>query len=268
MQDGWSERISTSLPDAASTARLGFTAGRGSVASRPMSRYILVRFDPDTIFRRTLCVIAALVGASLFAAFMQIERGHDYLRGFSDFVHLDQESNLPTFFSGVQLLGAGSIAWCLSSRESAVSLRWLWRFLGAGLCFMALDESVCIHEAGNELDLGSWRDVSYFRSAWVVPALAVVAICGAILLKLLLGLPRRTALMLVISGTIFVAGAVGMEMLGARYYQPRGCEDWRYTFCYTFEETLEMLGPALFIRTALRYAIEKRDGVAQDVVAS
>jgi hypothetical protein len=224
-----------------------------------MPRYLSVRFCPETIFRRTLWVIAVLVGASLFAAFLCIERGHGRLLGLANLVHLDQERNLPTLFSSVQLLGAGSLAWYLGRKEPVALSRWLWCLLGAGLCFMAVDEAVGIHEKVNKLDLGSWRNNSSFRAVWVVPAIPVVGLSGAVLLKLLLALPRRTAAMLFLSGGIFIAGAVGMEILGMRYYKPREQEDWTYTICYTIEETLEMLGPALFIRTALRYAISKQD---------
>ena len=233
-----------------------------------MPRYLSVRFCPETIFRRTLWVIAALVGASLFAAFLGVGLGHRRLMGLSDLVHLDREHNLPTLFSTIQLFSAGSLAWFVGGREAVFSMRWLWRFLGAGLCWIAIDEAVGIHELANELDIGRLHEISYFRFAWVVPAFAVVAVCAAVLLKLLLVLPRQTAAMLVVSGLIFIAGSLGMEMLSAPYYQPYGQEGWTYTMCYTLEETLEMLGPALFIRTALRYAIRKQDEAGQGVDAA
>ncbi|HEX2861527.1 MAG TPA: hypothetical protein VHN79_07795, partial [Lacunisphaera sp.] len=83
------------------------------------------------------------------------------------------------------------------------------------------------------------------------------AACGAILFKLLLALPRHTAFLFVLSGGMFIAGSMGMEMLGAHYARiHQGHGTWSYTICYTIEEVLEMTGVALFIRTALRHAIE------------
>lgn len=233
-----------------------------------MSRSLVVRLYPETIFRWTLWIIAGLVAASLFASFMLIVMDHGRLWGLADLVDLDHEKNLPTLFSSVQLLFAGSLAWYLGAREPVTSSRWLWRFLGAGLCFMALDETASIHELGLQLDIGSLRDISYFRFAWVVPGFAVVAVCGAVLLKLLLALPRHAAAMFILSGGIFLAGSLGMEMLGAHYYKPGLETDWAFTICYTLEETLEMLGPALFIRTALRYAIAQQDEAAQRMDAT
>jgi hypothetical protein len=215
-------------------------------------RHFTVRLDPELVFRRTLGVISVLVGASLAAAFSHLELGHGRLFGLSNLVNLDREGNLPTMFSLVQLLAAGTLAWHLGGKEPAAMLRGLWRFLGAGLIWIGLDDALAIHENANHVDLGSWREISYLHFAWVVPGTAVAAACAVILLKLLHALPRKTARMFVLSGALFVGGSLGVEMLGSHYYFSR--PSWSYTLCYTLEESLEMLGPALFIRTALRYA--------------
>jgi hypothetical protein len=220
----------------------------------PVPRHFIVRFDPELVFRRTIWAISILVGASLMAAFIHLEFGHSRLFGLSNLVNLDKERNLPTMFSLVQLLAAGALAWHIGRKEPVAMLRGLWRFLGAGLIWIGLDDAIGIHENANRLDLGSWRDSSYLQFAWVVPGTVVAVACTVILLKLLQALPRKTARMFVLSGALFVGGSLGVEMLGSHYYDSR--PSWSYTFCYTIEESLEMLGPALFIRTTLRYALE------------
>jgi hypothetical protein len=212
---------------------------------------------PETIFRRTLWVIGVLVAASLGAAYVALERHDPSLHGLSDWVHLDKERNLPTLFSMVQLLGAGTVAWKLGVREPDVSFRRLWCFLALGLMWIGLDEALTFHERLNRINIGSWRKISYFHFAWVLPAFLVVAVCGGIMLKLLRALPKPTAWMFALSGALFVAGAIGMEMLGGHFARLSGRLNWSYTICYTLEELLEMLGPALFIRTALRHAQQR-----------
>jgi hypothetical protein len=76
------------------------------------------------------------------------------------------------------------------------------------------------------------------------------------MLKLLLTLPRSTAVALAWSGGLFVAGSVGMEMLGGHQAELHGYDNWTYVLCYTLEETLEMLAVALFIRTVLHHMLE------------
>ncbi len=63
---------------------------------------------------------------------------------------------------------------------------------------------------------------------------------------------------MVLSGAIFVGGAVGFEALGGLYLESSGEEfssepDIIYFIISTIEEALEMLGIALFIFTLLRY---------------
>lgn len=222
---------------------------------------------PKTVFRWTLWIIGALVCANLGTVYMALEQGHPRLYGLSKLVNLDREENLPTMLSMVQLVGASMIAWKLGTREPNQSLRRLWRFLALGLLWIGVDEALSFHEHLSSVPIGSWRQVSYFHYAWVVPAFFVVAVCGGIMLKLLLALPRPTARMFALSGVIFVGGAVGAEMFGGHYARLLGRLNWSYTICYTIEETLEMLGPALFIRTALRYAQGPHGGRAQAEVA-
>jgi len=214
----------------------------------------MLNLKPEIVFRRTLWIIATLVCASLGAAFMALELNHKSLLGLSDLVNLDREQNIPTLFSMLQLMLAGTITWKLGNREPGGSLRRLWRFLSLGLLWIGIDEALRFHERLNKIPIGELRRVSYFHFAWVLPAIAVVGVCGFVMLRLLRALPRPTARMFALSGGLFVAGAVGVEMLGGHFARLSGQQTWIYTLCYTLEETLEMLGPALFIRSALRYA--------------
>ncbi len=72
-------------------------------------------------------------------------------------------------------------------------------------------------------------------------------------LKFLIGLPKRIMVLFVVSGLIFVSGAIGFELLGGRHAELYGTSDLVYTIYYTCEELLEMLGIATFIYTLLSY---------------
>jgi hypothetical protein len=221
-----------------------------------MSRYFTVQLCPEAVFQWTLWIIAALVAANLLAVFMALELGNRRLLGLADLVNLNMEQNFPTVFSQVQLLAAGALAWQAGTQDADLTRRRLWRFLGLGLVWIGLDEAIAIHERANKLDIGGLGEISYFYFPWVVPALLVVAVCGAIMLKLLLTLPRSTAVALAWSGGLFVAGSVGMELLGGHQAELHGYDNWTYVLCYTLEETLEMLAVALFIRTVLHHMLE------------
>lgn len=57
----------------------------------------------------------------------------------------------------------------------------------------------------------------------------------------------------IISGAIFLTGAIGFEMLSARHDSLYGINSITYKAYYTCEEFLEMLGIAIFIYALLRY---------------
>lgn len=56
-----------------------------------------------------------------------------------------------------------------------------------------------------------------------------------------------------LSGAIFVTGAVGFEFFGGNHVKLYGEENFIFSLFYTCEEFLEMLGIALFIYTLLSY---------------
>ena len=65
----------------------------------------------------------------------------------------------------------------------------------------------------------------------------------------------------ILSGGIFVAGAIGLELIGALQDDSIGKENLVYCLLYSAEETLEMLGIATFIFALLRYISDQFNGI-------
>lgn len=74
-----------------------------------------------------------------------------------------------------------------------------------------------------------------------------------LLIGFLRKLPSETAFYLRLSGSIFVSGAIGFEMLGGKIVSENGKGTLIYVMFYTLEEFMELLGVVLFIFTLLRY---------------
>ncbi len=68
-----------------------------------------------------------------------------------------------------------------------------------------------------------------------------------------MSLPKKIMILFIVSGTTFVAGAIGFEMLCGRHHALYGKNDLVYSIFYTCEEFLEMLGIVIFIYTLLLY---------------
>lgn len=188
-----------------------------------------------------LFIIAHIVMLSVYFAVGDADRFD-----FIGLIDLDAESNFPTLFAVGLLLFAALLARLLGQAEPALHI--YWRLLGILLVFMAVDESLSLHEEF----VGPWTDEwiesrgqvasGYLYYAWVIPyGLAVLAI-GPLFVRFLLRLPRRTAIGLVCSGTLFVTGAIGMEMLaGNEVAEVDDANSLYYRVLSTLEESMEML---------------------------
>jgi hypothetical protein len=88
---------------------------------------------------------------------------------------------------------------------------------------------------------------------WVLPYGIAVIVIAIIYIPWLLQLPLYTRIHFFISGTLFLSGALGLEILSATFADQYGLDSAQYTWTYTAEETLEMLGIALFIRALIHY---------------
>ena len=170
---------------------------------------------------------------------------------------LDQEANLPTWFSTTLWLFAGAIAGAVGAEES--KWRWHWFALAALCGFMSLDEASQFHEIFGTM-LGDQVSANRFLFYnWIFYGLAMVLAAGAVFLPFLRAIPRSTALRFVLAGAVFVSGAVGLEMIGAA--SKTGAislvQGRLWIAQVAVEESLEMAGVILLIRALLLYQKER-----------
>ena len=68
-----------------------------------------------------------------------------------------------------------------------------------------------------------------------------------------LRLPVATRLGFIVSGPLFIGGALGFELVGGRYAELHGRDNLTYNMIATMEESLEMAGVIGFIYALLKY---------------
>ncbi|MBP1805381.1 hypothetical protein [Rubellimicrobium aerolatum] len=173
------------------------------------------------------------------------------------YLDLDDEQTLVSFYStGLMLLGSlAALALGLAARAAARSAASAqapyWLLLAAMMAFMALDESVSLHEhssysvraAGLAPDIFAW-------GSWVVIGIPVVLAVGLAFLRFLWMLDRGTAARLVLAGAIFVGGSIGMEIVSSVLVFNEASPGF-YRIATIFEEGGEILGVTLFVATLL-----------------
>jgi hypothetical protein len=222
---------------------------------------MLIAFGPKQLFRWLLACIGALVCLHLLtlAAVLAFPvHGYEKLHHLFD---LGGEGNVPATYSTVQLVFAAMLILVLhdDARRSQSQDRVSWLLLAAVFVFLAVDEYESIHERLMDpvRELLGAGNVPLF--AWVVPYAVFVAAFAAYYFRFWWRLPRDIRWQVALSAAIFVGGAMGMEMVGSRIYETLGPQSPWYLLEVIVEETMEMIGIALFIRT-LAKLIQARVG--------
>ena len=97
-----------------------------------------------------------------------------------------------------------------------------------------------------------------FRWPWVIVGIIAVVSVGFVFQRFVRSLPRKTSRYFVLAATLFVAGAIGLEMLGGLLVDmgERGSDGMAaaYILVSHIEEALEMVGVVVFIYGLLDYA--------------
>jgi len=176
---------------------------------------------------------------------------------------LNAEGNIPALFSAGLWLGASALALvCMRrSRAEGWPLGGYWPLMAVLFLYLAIDETVMIHERISTVLSGMYAFSGAFLYAWVIAGLAFLGLVGLVFLRFLAALRPVNLALLVLAAGIFVSGAVGVEMMGAAY--DSGGEvpgtfalglNWRRAIA--LEEGLEMLGVILLIHVMLRFATD------------
>jgi hypothetical protein len=123
---------------------------------------------------------------------------------------------------------------------------------------MAFDEAFQLHERlirPISVMLGE-KNLGIFYFAWVIPAMIIVLMLGLFFLKFLLHLPMIVRFRFLIAATLYLVGAIGIELIGGRYAELHGEENLTYSMITTIEESLEIAGLIFFIWALLKYCAD------------
>lgn len=175
-----------------------------------------------------------------------------------DFVlfNLDHEGNLPTYFSSLLMLYAGLLlCWIAIYKKQSRQANVLhWAVLSIIFVCMAIDESASIHELSIRPLRSLFCATGVFYYAWIIPGICFVVFILIMYARFIIRLPSKTRLFFIIGGTIFISGAIGVEMLGGLYKVMYDTRDaLTYGILTTIEEILEISGVILFIYGLMDY---------------
>jgi hypothetical protein len=183
--------------------------------------------------------------------------------------NVDQETAVPTWFSSLLLLGIAVVAFVLARTDRAEgSTRYRWWYAAAGVMLaLAIDEAAAVHEVTFDV-MQRWFGIASgpLLFAWVIPAgIAAIVVIG-VFLRFFLGLPGEIRLTAGIGTAVFLAGALGMQMVkGALIYDLTPNDSGGslpIDLLSGLEEALELAGAILVLRALLlhlaRYVLPER----------
>ena len=216
-----------------------------------------ITLSPLKITRALGVTALLLVLASITGQLTKYVFGHDFVYGLVRLFYVDNENNIPSYFSASLLLLAALLLALITALKKAAHAAYgfQWALLSFTFLYMAIDEAASIHELLIEPMEGLLgpQASGIFFFAWVIPGIAVAMVFGLSYLKFLLHLPAKTRWRVIIAATLYLGGAIGMELIGGRYADLHGMENLAYSMTATVEESLEMAGVIVFIHTLLNY---------------
>jgi len=218
---------------------------------------LLVELNPQHTLKFLLLAISILAIASLSVQFgLYCLPDYPLKNILSGLFFLDYESNIPTMFSVFNLLFCSIFLGFIANikkinREVYVNY---WMALSIIFLFFSIDEFIGLHEKLSDLVQIGLNVSGFFYFAWVIPGAAFAFACLLIFIRFLSYLPIQTRRLFLLAGSIYVSGALGMEMIGGYYASLTGSQNsMLYAVIVTIEESLEMLGIAVFSYSLLHY---------------
>ena len=190
-----------------------------------------------------------IVSINLFWSYIYYDTG--IVRKIEVLIDVNGEANIPTFYSGLVIILNSILLYIIA--KSSTKDKFYWYSLSFIFLYLACDEVAMLHEVLNGYFYMFGRANSYLFYDWVVPAIVVVFIVGLIMLRFVLRLPKKIKIGFIVSGCIFVGGAIGMEMIGADYHFNSGTDSFTFRLLPCLEEFMEMVGMLLFMKYLIIY---------------
>lgn len=228
-----------------------------------------IKITPYTVLRCLLFMIAFLLLANVVGIICRFYLASGYIYGLVPLFNFDSELNIPTLYSSLALILSSTLLITISLTHRKNNTPYLgWLGLGFIFIFLAIDEVAVLHEALIEPVRQQFNASGLLFYSWVIPY-GIASIALLIIYKnFLTNLPRRTMTLFLMSGAMFVFGAIGLEMVGGYQAERNGVDNISYSIITTCEELLEMLGVAVFIYALLEYIASQFTHLTINVTAT
>jgi hypothetical protein len=175
-----------------------------------------------------------------------------------DLFSVNAEETIPTWYATLLLFAASVLVALIAvaKRASQDHFRHYWSALALIFLYLSMDEGAVIHEIVADALQTNLNLTGFFAFGWQIVAIPLLIVVGLLFLRFVVSLPRQIRNRFVVSGIIYISGAIVVEGISANQWYMDGGISFHYLAIATIEELCEMLGIVIFIYSLLSYAVE------------
>jgi len=228
---------------------------------------VTIELSAANYLRTFMAFVASLTAASFLtqlAWFAGLYSRHGIFRTLD----VDVESSIPTWYSSLALAFASAllaliVRELMARKETRDVPRWF--ALAAGFLFLSIDEIAGFHEQAAKLLHMIGRFEGWLRYPWVILATGAILVLIPYFLDFMKRMEPRMRRQFIVAGLIYVGGAVGITIIGARIRDEWGKYCLAYCAIVHVEELLEMAGIVLFNAALIEHLARLRGNAGLSV---
>lgn len=184
---------------------------------------------------------------------------HGVLFELSNRFDMDDENSVPQWFTQAIFLAISLSSFLAAYLSRKRAVRRLWGVIGALALILSIDDVATMHEFLLQTvhnSLFTDQPSTFIRNAWFILLPIILLIFGWLVVRAIYLFPRRTAFLMAISGTIFIAGGVFVDSIANTVPEISFAKQGVVNGAEGF---LQLLGISLFLYTVTDY-LERRHG--------
>jgi hypothetical protein len=145
--------------------------------------------------------------------------------------------------------------------ELAEKYKFHWLGLSFFLFLMSMDETLQLHEQLSSPIRHTIHSSGFFYFAWTIPVIIALIFFAIAYFKFLFHLNLRFRKLFFLSGSIYVLGALVLELIAGKFISFYGQTNLQYSLITTIEESLEMAGIITLVYSLLKYIKSEMSGI-------
>ena len=178
---------------------------------------------------------------------------HGLVRVLFSLFFIDGEGNLPAIFSTcLFLINAVLFLMVWQAAGPAGDSQKIWLVLAIVFVFLAIDESISIHERLIDPLRQALGATGVFYYAWIIPYGIGVLLLAIVAIPVFWRMPKRIRFWFGLSAAIYLFAAIGLEMVSGKYLvMMNENKDIVWILMVTLEESLEIAGLIILVYALL-----------------